>query len=71
MEDKKRQVFRQNLIHYRRMAGLTQTALSEACGMSRAVVSSWEQGRTMPIKPHTYGKLARALGCAVSDLVGR
>ena len=39
--------FGENLMRYRRKAGLTQEALAEALGVSRQAVGKWESGATV------------------------
>ena len=53
---------------YRKLAGLSQNALAQRIGVTRAVVTAWESGKACPridkLKP-----LADALRCSVADLV--
>ena len=39
--------FGENLMRYRRKAGLTQEALAEALGVSRQAVGKWESGDSL------------------------
>lgn len=52
----------------RTMAGLTQSALADACGMKRAYVWRVEAGRTLPLMT-TAARMAEALEMTLSDLV--
>ena len=55
--------------HYRKIAGLTQDELSRMIGVTRAALCHWEVGRASP-KYDEQKKLATALGCTLSDLIG-
>lgn len=55
--------------HYRKLAGLTQDELSKKVGITRAALCHWEVGRSNP-KFEEQQKLASALGCRVSDILG-
>lgn len=53
--------------YYRAAKGLTQEELAELMGTSQAAVGMWETGARMP-RADKLPKLAKALGCSVSDL---
>ncbi len=56
-------------IKQRRMAQqLTQTALAEKSGVSRATISALENGEMKTTTTDTLIKLADALKCTVSDI---
>ncbi|MCW1886716.1 XRE family transcriptional regulator [Luteolibacter flavescens] len=48
--------------------GLSQTALSEALGLSKAAVSKWFKGKSFP-RPQELLKLGKLLGLGFKDLV--
>lgn len=52
----------------RKQKNLSQQALSEASGVSRAIISALESGKEVITTTGTLRKLARALGCSVPDL---
>lgn len=45
----------------RKLRNLSQTALAEACDVSKAAVSGWERGEASPIPVHQV-RIAQALG---------
>ncbi|MDX1485234.1 MAG: XRE family transcriptional regulator [Alphaproteobacteria bacterium] len=53
----------------RKRANMTQQALAERCGVSRAAVAQWETGTTRPSIEH-LGKVADTLGVWVSWITG-
>lgn len=53
---------------YRQAAGLSQNALAQRIGVTRAVVTAWESGKACPKLDKLY-PLATALKCTISDLV--
>ena len=56
---------------YRKQAGLTQGALAEAAGLSRATVAAIEGGRYTSLTLATLERLASALAVTEADLVYR
>jgi transcriptional regulator with XRE-family HTH domain len=51
----------------REMAGLSQTALAGALGISHDKIQKWERGASIPAE--RLRELARALGCRPGDLL--
>jgi len=45
---------------YRKFSGLSQAALGDAVGVSKAAVSQWENGESSP-RPHLQIEIAKAL----------
>ena len=60
-----------NLKHYRKKAGLTQTELAEKLDISHRTLQSYEQGQKPLEKAAaiTVLNMARVLGCTVEDLI--
>lgn len=58
---------------YRTERGLSATQLAEAAGVSRSYLSELESGRGSAQRPSadTLYRIAKALGVAMSDLLGR
>ena len=52
----------------RKQRGITQDELAQKSGVSRAIVSGLESGRIKVTTTQTLFKLAKALGCKVSDI---
>ena len=52
----------------REREGLSQSGLAERVGIPIDSIQNWEQGRTRP-RIEALGKLARALGVTVDELV--
>ena len=52
----------------RKMAGLTQKGLADACGVSESTVSSWENGRTEPTVSMAK-KVAEVCGFHYDDII--
>ena len=48
--------------------GMSQESLSEASGVSRAIISALESGREVTTTTETLSKLAKTLGVNVSDI---
>lgn len=48
--------------------GMSQEALSESSGVSRAIISALESGREVTTTTETLSKLAKTLGVNVSDI---
>lgn len=59
---------RQRLRRRRIEAGLNQTQLAQRAGISKQLVSMVEKG-TANFSPENLGKVARALGCEIADLL--
>lgn len=59
--------------HYREERGLTPGQLAEAAGVSRSYLSELESGRGSAQRPSADAlyRLAKPLGVAMSDLLGR
>src|SRR5262245_24767287 len=60
--------FGERLRELREKAGLSQSGLAEAAGVPIDSVQNWEQGRIRP-RIEALGKLARALGVTVDELL--
>lgn len=63
-----RETFRQNLIYYRKQAGLTQEQLSEKCELNLNYIASMECSSSRFPKPETIDAIAAALNIRASDL---
>ena len=63
-----RETFRQNLIFYRKKAGLTQEKLSELSGCNLNYIASIECVSSKFPKPETIDAIATALNIRPSDL---
>jgi len=63
-----RETFRQNLIFYRKKAGLTQEQLSEKSNCNLNYIASIECKSSKFPKPETIDSIAEALNIRVSDL---
>ena len=63
-----RETFRQNLIYYRKQAGLTQEQLSEKCELNLNYIASMECSSSRFPKPETIDAIAAALNIRTSDL---
>ena len=63
--------FRQRLADFRRRLDLTQAELAERIGLTREVVASWEQGRTIGEEVSRLVAVADALNVSLDDLCGR
>lgn len=48
--------------------GISATSLAEQSGVSQVTIARFKAG-TQNARPQTIGKLARALGCKVEDLI--
>jgi len=51
----------------RRLRGLSQREIAQAAGVTRSMVSSYEQGRTLPAV-ETLDRLLAALGASLTEL---
>lgn len=63
-----RETFRQNLIYYRKKAGLTQEQLSEKSNCNINYIASIECATSKFPKPETIDAIASALNIRASDL---
>lgn len=63
-----RETFRQNLVYYRKQAGLTQEQLSEKCDLNINYIASMECSSSRFPKPETIDMIADALNIRSSDL---
>lgn len=63
-----RETFRQNLIYYRKKAGLTQEQLSEKSDCNQNYIASLECKTSKFPKPETIDSIAEALNIRASDL---
>lgn len=63
-----RETFRQNLIYYRKRAGLTQEQLSEKSNCNLNYIASIECTSSKFPKPETIDAIAEALNIRASDL---
>src|SRR5262245_53432150 len=59
----------QRIQELRQGAGLSQTQLAEAAGVSVGAVRNWEQGRRLPYFDAAW-RLAKALGITRDELAG-
>lgn len=63
-----RETFRENLIFYRKQAGLTQEQLSEKCDLNINYIASMECASSRFPKPETIDTIASVLNIRPSDL---
>ncbi len=63
-----RETFRQNLIYYRKQAGLTQEQLCEKSGLNNNYIATIECSSSRFPKPETIDAIALALGIPSSAL---
>lgn len=63
-----RETFRENLIFYRKKAGLTQEQLSEKGGFNLNYIATIECSSSRFPKPETIDAIAKALNIRTSDL---
>ena len=54
---------------HRKLAGLTQSELAKAAGVSRPAVAQWESGKTKNLKMSHLFKVAKALNIDPESLV--
>lgn len=67
-EENLRQYFSNNLSHYRKQLGLTQTELAERLNYSDKSISKWERGDGLPDLAVT-ARLAEIFGLTVNDMI--
>ncbi len=67
-EDKLKQNFANNLCHYRKQLGLTQTELAERLNYSDKSISKWERGDGLPDLAVT-AQIAEIFGLTVNDMI--
>ena len=60
-------MFKENLVHLRKMQGMTQETLAEKVGVTRQAIAKWEAGNTIPDLERSR-LLADALGVSLDDL---
>lgn len=60
--------FAENLRRVRKSKGMTQLELAEKAGVSRSIVSQWENAERYPVLDKVYD-IAKALKVPVSALV--
>ena len=60
-----------NLTELRERAGLTQIELAERAETTQATISNLETGKSRRIELDLLDRLAKALRCEPSDLIGR
>ena len=60
-----------NLTELRERAGLTQLELAEKAKTTQATISNLETGKSRRIELDLLDRLAKALRCEPSDLIGR
>lgn len=55
--------------HYMKLKGFTQKALAEKAGLSVASINKYLNAKATP-SGYNNAKIAKALGCLPSDLIG-
>lgn len=60
----------QKIREYRKARGMTQQQIADLFGIKTASVSEWESGKSTPSTDKLV-RLAKALGCQISDLLER
>ena len=63
-----RKIFSDRLAEYMAAKGISQQALSEYTGLGKATINGYVNGKVTP-SAYALTKLARALDCAVMDLL--
>ena len=58
----------QNILEFRKKAGLSQEQLGEKVDVTRQTISNWELGETSP-NPEQLKKLSKALNVSVDELI--
>ena len=53
----------------RESAGLSRAELARESGVSLRTLEDWEAGRRIPRDVYQLAKVARALNCAIEDLI--
>lgn len=71
MSDRGQQKVGERIAHYRRDAGLTASELAEKAGISKSYLSELESGDDRRPSAETLYAIGKALGVAMSDLLGR
>ena len=61
-------MFGENMLHLRKMAGLTQEELAEKIGVSRQALSKWENGECTPDLENA-ANIAKVLDASLDELV--
>ena len=64
-----REVKRLNSGVYRKIKKLTQKQVAKQLGISKATLSSWETGKSLPNIKQLY-KMSKILGVPMEDLLG-
>ena len=67
-EENLRKYFANNLCHYRKQLGLTQTELADRLNYSDKSISKWERGDGLPDLPVT-SHIAEIFGLTVNDMI--
>lgn len=67
-EEKLRKNFSKNLMHYRKLLGLTQTELAEKLNYSDKSISKWERGDGLPDLTVT-AQISEIFGLTLNDMV--
>ena len=67
-EENLRKYFANNLCHYRKQLGLTQTELAEKLNYSDKSISKWERGEGLPDLTVT-AQIANIFGLTVNDMI--
>lgn len=57
------------LKHYRELAKMTQTELSEKSGVEQPAISRAEKG-VKDLKGYSWASIARVLNCSIEELLG-
>lgn len=64
-----RQVKRLNTSVYRKIKKISQKQMSKELGVSKATMSSWETGKSLPNINQLY-KISKILGVQMEELLG-
>ena len=62
-------IFKNKLRYYMTMRGVTQSDLSKLSGVSQTTIKRYLDG-TRTASAYCVAKIAKALGCNISDLTG-
>lgn len=57
----------ENIRQYRERAEITQKEMADRLGVKQSAVSMWETGTALP-RADMLPKIAKLLGCTISDL---